>query len=590
MNQTSTSIYQLQRRIFTSVNWLLLFGSVIVIYFNYQIKTSFNLIVLLYIILGIAIANFFILRSKISIYVSIVSITIAIAITTILLVYFGQNDKNTLLWWMLIPLLTMLGVDPKFGAISTIIFAILNYLSMYLGQFFGLKIAYPREVIISSTVSFVLQSFIIYLFAIHTRKQALQLEEQLDTGHKLEEQLQENLEIMHKKSQELNENQEAILNILEDLETEKKTILKANQELEKYHQAVDSAYNHIVITDIEGNITFANKAVERITGFLVKDVIGTKAGSLWGKLMPKEYYQKMWHTIKVLGKPFSGEISNHRKNNEQYQAKVTISPIFDKTKTLLGFIGTEQDITKEKEVDKMKTEFISLASHQLRTPLSAMSWFSEMLLNGDAGPLKSEQKGLVQNIHQSNQRMIDLVNSLLNISRIEAGRIIINPIPTNIQNLISDSIVEFEPVVQEKEITIKTEFRSVSRPIKVDPKLLREIYKNLISNALKYTPKKGKVKISIYKKADMLVSEISDTGMGIPKSSQPNIFGKFFRAPNVLKSQTEGTGLGLYLVKQIVNAIGGEISFVSIENKGTTFKFTIPAKNAVKKDGQVTLT
>jgi len=375
---------------------------------------------------------------------------------------------------------------------------------------------------------------------------------------------------------DLSNNQETI----STFETNMSKLEKDIHDLNKFYLAVENTFDHIVLTDPEGIITYANHGVERITGFSREEIIGKKAGSkdLWGGLMPLDFYRLLWKTLKEEKKPFTGEINNKRKNGELYIADTSITPILDDEGNVLSFVGIERDITKEKEVDKMKTEFISLVSHQLKTPLAAMRWFLEILQNGEVGKLTKDQKECVMNIEHSNNRMIELVSNLLDISKLEAGKITINVLPTNVKTLIDELLVELRSLAKEKGITINFEIEKDLPELLLDPKLIRNVYMNLLTNAIKYTPEKGVVTISISTKRGTLISEVTDTGYGIPKKQQSKVFERFFRASNALAMVPDGTGLGLYLAKKIVDASGGTVGFESKENKGSTFWFHLPLK------------
>jgi len=353
---------------------------------------------------------------------------------------------------------------------------------------------------------------------------------------------------------------------------------KLTKDLAKFKLAVEGASDHIVITDLNGIILYANPATSVLTGYSNDEILGQRS-SLWGKQMGKEYYKKMWATLKVKKQQYKGQLKNKRKNGEIYFAEVKISPILDDKGEIAYFIGIERDISKEKEVDRLKTEFLSVASHQLRTPLGSMRWNMEMLLGGDAGELNFEVKQIVEQIYESDKRMITLVNDLLNVSRIDQGRVADEPKFTDIVVIIQEAVIEIEPLAKEQSVIVKLEVKKDHIPqIMFDPKRFREVVQNLLSNAVKYNKPQGTVNVEVQKLDAYVEVKITDTGMGIPKKDQNRLFSKFFRAENAVLAQTEGSGLGLFVVKSYVEAWGGKVSFESEEGKGTTFIITLPIK------------
>ncbi len=397
--------------------------------------------------------------------------------------------------------------------------------------------------------------------------------------------LEEQTEIVKEKQQELEEQKEAVLNVLEDVEEERDRSDRLVNDLEKFKLAVKESSDHIVITDSDGKIIEANKAAEYITGYTIEQMLG-KIPALWGGQMPLEFYKNMWRTIKVEKKPFFGEITNRRSNGQKYVAEIHIAPILGAKRKILFFVGVERDITKEKEIDRAKTEFVSLASHQLRTPLTAVSWYTEMLQGKGAERLSEDQKKYLSRIYQSNRRMISLVNALLNVSRIEMGTFSIEPRMASLVGLADGVLRDLSPLVIEKNIKLQKKYgKNIPKKIKIDEQLVRVIIQNLLSNAIKYTPSGGRIKFLVEKDDKDIKIVVADNGYGIPKRQQEYIFTKLFRADNIKVKDTDGTGLGLYLVKSVLDSVGGKIWFKSTENKGTTFYVLLPLSGMKAKPG-----
>lgn len=375
---------------------------------------------------------------------------------------------------------------------------------------------------------------------------------------------------------------------------------KSNTELKKFMLAVQDASDTIVITDNHGKIAYANQAAARNTGFSFNEMRG-KTPALWIAAEDNRYSEKIWHDLEKHQTIKLSEYKNKSKNGRQYISEVHISPIADENaKDSMFFVWIERDITKAKEVDQAKTEFVSLASHQLKTPLSAINWYTEALLNGDMGEISAKQEEYLKEIYGGSQRMVDLVNSLLNVSRLELGTFIVEPEPLNLNDIMVDVLKELKVQIDKKQIIIEENYDHNLPVLKVDPKLTRIVFQNLMSNAVKYTPDEGKVSVSICidcteKPAKNVKITVKDNGYGIPVDQQDKIFTKLFRADNVKKMESEGTGLGVYIAKQIIDHAGGHIWFKSPnsakatlgkeENKGTTFFVTIPLTGMVRKGG-----
>lgn len=229
-----------------------------------------------------------------------------------------------------------------------------------------------------------------------------------------------------------------------------------------------------------------------------------------------------------------------------------------------------------KELDEAKDEFITMVSHQLRTPLTSMKGFVSMVLEGDTGEISETQRHMLQQAFDSSQRMVYLVADLLNASRLRSGKFVIINRPTNLQNVVESEINQLREAALMRQINL-TFVKPKDFPIlMLDETKIRQVIMNFIDNALYYTPSGGRINVVLQVTETAVEFTVSDTGMGVPVSEQEKLFSKFYRAGNARKLRPEGTGLGLYMAKKIVVAHGGAILFKSLENRGSTFGFIFP--------------
>ncbi len=342
-----------------------------------------------------------------------------------------------------------------------------------------------------------------------------------------------------------------------------------------------------VATDEFGRITRINPVARQLLGYTESELIGTwfpkKIVAVTVDDKPINLIDRPITRAFLTGKPISEHLYYRRKNGQKIPVAVTASPILLNGKPL-GAIEVFRDITFEQEVDRMKSEFISLASHQLRTPLSAIKTYTHMLGDGYMGKLNAAQKKSLNTIIGAANRMNELISTLLNITRMESGTIAVTPKLLQLNKVAGEVIRELDVMAAGKSINLELHTKGqLSTAIKTDALLIKEILSNLVSNAIKYTPDHGSVSVTLRpRRADIQVA-VTDSGWGIPKLSQDQIFSKFFRAQNIVKRETTGTGLGLYLVKGLLDALGGQIWFQSEEEKYTTFFFTLPRHKPLPK-------
>ncbi|MEX2014664.1 MAG: ATP-binding protein [Candidatus Saccharimonadales bacterium] len=239
---------------------------------------------------------------------------------------------------------------------------------------------------------------------------------------------------------------------------------------------------------------------------------------------------------------------------------------------------------KLRELDETKDEFISMASHQLRTPLTSVKGYMSMVLEGDAGKISKQQRELLNQAFVSSQRMVYLIADLLNVSRLKTGKFVIDPTPTNLADVIEGEIDQLKETAKAKRVEIEYEKPKNFPTLALDETKIRQVIMNFSDNAIYYTPSGGKIKVELIEDESSIYFKIIDNGLGIPKKDIPHLFTKFYRASNARRARPDGTGLGLFMAKKVIDAQKGHILFESQENKGSTFGFCFDKKkHAVKK-------
>jgi len=234
------------------------------------------------------------------------------------------------------------------------------------------------------------------------------------------------------------------------------------------------------------------------------------------------------------------------------------------------------------EANRMKSEFINIVSHQLRSPLSNLKWSIELLMSGRLGEIKEKQVEYFKILTENTQRMGELVSDLLTVSRIEQGRLPLQKTNFSLVKLTEEIIEKYRPYASASNVKIDFQAEESLPQVTADLSQIKSVIENLLDNAIRYIQTKGEVKIKIKKTGQKLLFEIKDNGVGIPQEDQKYIFQKFFRSTNVLKYQTQGSGLGLYIAKSIIEKSGGKIWFESKEGVGTTFWFTLPKEKEIQ--------
>ncbi len=387
----------------------------------------------------------------------------------------------------------------------------------------------------------------------------------------------------------------AIQGVLKDVTQQK----AAEERLRKLSQAVEQSPTSIVITDLKGIIEYVNPYFIDLTEYTAEEAIGKSTNILKSNHTPNEVYKDLWTTI-TSGKEWVGEILNRKKSGELYWESVKIAPIKDSNGIITHFVGIKDDITEQKRIqneliltkekaiesDNLKTSFLANMSHEIRTPMNAIMGFSSLL--SDDSLTFEERNEFIQLINSNSNTLLNLIDDIIDIAKIEAGQLNVTNKDFDINELLSEINTIYQEInTKQNEDSIKliwdkNETDNIS-VISTDPHRLKQVLSNLIENAIKYT-QEGEIhfgykvlkNINIGEKTKKLQFYVRDTGIGIPQNKLNVVFDRFRQADDSHTRIFGGTGLGLAISKNIAQLLGGDINVVSMENKGSVFYFTIP--------------
>ena len=386
--------------------------------------------------------------------------------------------------------------------------------------------------------------------------------------NEMREKREAELKKLKERTKELEESRKVLLNILEDVEEARRLAI---EERDKTLAVITNFADGLLVFDKENNLSLINPQAEDFFKVREKEIIGKSIIELGTFPIIKP-------VVMLVGKEIKRIFRKEIQIKENLVLEISTTPIM-REEEKLGSLVILHDITREKMIERMKTEFVSLSAHQLRTPLSAIKWTLRMLLDEDLGAITEEQREFIEKTYKSNERMINLINDLLDVTRIEEGRYLYKPTLTQIEPIVQFVINSYKEEIERRKLKIEFKKPEKKMPrVKVDVEKIRLAIQNLLENAIRYTKSGGEISVSLRDLKKEIEFSVRDTGVGIPKDQQARVFTKFFRAANVRRMETEGSGLGLFITKNIVEAHGGRIWFESEEGKGTTFYFTLPVK------------
>ena len=352
---------------------------------------------------------------------------------------------------------------------------------------------------------------------------------------------------------------------------------------------VENAGDAIISTNMKDRILTWNRGAEVIFGYSKEEVTGKDMAILLLEGRSKEL-EEIRNKVQLAGLIRNLEVRRKRKDGAIIDAALAVSPIKDKDDNVIAFLYLAKDITEKqryqqrlKELDKMKSDFVSNVSHELRTPLTAVKGSVDNMLDGLTGPLNEKQSRYLTRIKSNADRLTRLINDILDLSRIEAGKIDLKPAVLPLVTLAKEVAEGLRPVAVDKLISLEVASPDANATAWADRDKVIQVLVNLIGNAVKFTPTHGKVSVTVERNGDAWVqTSVADTGPGIPLEEANRIFDKFYQIAQVGKQKARGTGLGLAISKALVEMHGGRIWVESEVDRGSTFFFTLPAQQPFK--------
>jgi PAS domain S-box-containing protein len=339
----------------------------------------------------------------------------------------------------------------------------------------------------------------------------------------------------------------------------------------------------VFAVDSEGRLILLNRRAEEWTGIEARDAISKPYREVlrFESSTPENFVE---HTVQTgRGLQVGGDAVLLRADGSRMPVSILASPVIQEDR-VRGSIVVFRDTSEQRALDQMKTEFISIASHQLRTPLAGMRWYASTLAEGLVGTLNPEQAGLVKEIENCVEQMVTLVNDLLDVARLDQGTLKLNPVGVLPDELLTEVAKTMEGKAKKFQVSLHVEQEGTPcPPLYADKALLTEVLLNLVDNAIRYTPEHGEVKLRVQQEGPSLVFSVCDTGLGIPEENMEKLFKKFSRIENPLSHRERGSGLGLYFAKGIVEKHGGTIWVRSAKSKGSSFYIRLPLALSERK-------
>jgi signal transduction histidine kinase len=364
------------------------------------------------------------------------------------------------------------------------------------------------------------------------------------------------------------------------LERQRSSLAEQNVDLERLanvlRAVLDSTVDGILLSDVDGNVQLANRPVVEMTRQLGMTFDGTVTERLISVAQRMKDPERFVQSMEYLSR--NPEESTFNEFEEVDTGRVFqgwTSPVRDASGVTLGRIWTMRDVTQQRELDRLKDDFVATVSHELRTPLTSIMGFLQMIREGEAGQLTPDQERFLAIVYRSSERLQRLVGDLLFVARLDASGIQLQREDVRLDEVTNEAVEAVSATAKARELRLASEIEAVP-PIDADRERLMQLVGNLLSNAIKFTPAGGVVTTRVFSENGSVVAEVQDTGVGIPEDEQGRLFQRFFRSSTATAQAIPGTGLGLVISKAIAEAHGGTISVRSRPGQGTCFRVELP--------------
>ncbi|HEY63884.1 MAG TPA: response regulator [Caldilineae bacterium] len=364
----------------------------------------------------------------------------------------------------------------------------------------------------------------------------------------------------------------------EELEAMVKELQRARNALQeernKLREILFSLSELVIVVDREGRVLLMNPLAEKELGVSQEEAVGKPLSTL--SLHPEvlDAMQRAMENGETIRKEIAHLTTRNGSNGRVFSA--SINPVRMRNQELLGVAIILRDISQEKELERMKADFYSMITHDLRSPAMAIIGFVDLLAQEAVGPLNKMQKEIVESIQRSVRKLLELINDFLDYSAIDAGFLKLERQEVDLREVIHEAVSELQPLAQQRQHTVEVRLPEEPTIAWVDGERIGQVVTNLLSNAIKYTPDGGHIVVSLTHSPEHFILEVSDNGIGIPEDQISLLFSKYKRVNGDCARRIKGTGLGLLIVKEIVKAHGGEVSVESKPGEGSTFRVTLP--------------